>query len=201
MLLGEAFLDYSATGRVAGTMGNQHRDMAPHGVYPCLGADMWVALSVNSEEEWLGLCRAIGQPDLGLDLRFNDRMARRRNREELDRIIASWTEERDHYQVMHLLQAHGVPAGAVLKGSETIVDPHLEARGFWDVVDHPEAGTYKQTTLPWVLSKSPRQKTVPAAGLGEHNYQVLGGLLGLSSDEIDSLVEQGITGEVPDPDA
>ena len=107
----------------------------------------------------------------------------------------------DHYQAMHLLQAEGVPAGAVLKGSETIIDPHIEARGFWDVVDHPEAGIYKQTTTPWILSKSPRQPTVPAAGLGEHNYQVLGGLLGLSISEIDTLVEQGITGDVPDPSA
>ena len=102
---------------------------------------------------------------------------------------------------MHLLQAEGVPAGAVLKGSDTIVEPHLDARGFWDVVDHPEAGIYKQTTLPWVLSKSPRQTTVPAASLGEHNYQVLGGLLGISTSESDDLVASGITGDVPNPDA
>jgi crotonobetainyl-CoA:carnitine CoA-transferase CaiB-like acyl-CoA transferase len=38
----------------------------------------------------------------------------------------------------------GVPAGAVLKGGEILVDPHLEARGFWDVVNNPEAGTYRQ---------------------------------------------------------
>ena len=102
---------------------------------------------------------------------------------------------------MYLLQADGVLAGAVLKGSETINDPHLEARGFWDVVDNPEAGRYMQTTLPWMLSKSPRQTTVTAAGLGEHNYQVFNGLLGLSASEIDTLVEQGITGDVPNPEA
>ena len=37
MLLGEAVLDFSVTGRIAGTMGNRHRDMAPHGVYPWFG--------------------------------------------------------------------------------------------------------------------------------------------------------------------
>ena len=92
-------------------------------------------------------------------------------------------------------------AGAVLKGSETINDPHLEARGFWDVVDNPEAGAYKQTTLPWMLSKSPRQMTVPSAGLGEHIFQIFNGLLVLSPDEINALIEQGITGDVPNPDA
>ena len=201
MLLGESVLDFSVSGRVAGTMGNRHRDMAPQSVYPCTGDDMWVAVSVGSQDEWAGLCRAIGQPELETDARFQDSKGRRENHDALDEIISSWTRQCDHYQAMHLLQAEGVPAGTVLKGSETIVEPHLDARGFWDVVDHPEAGIYKQTTLPWVLSKSPRQTTVPAASLGEHNYQVLGGLLGLSTSEIDDLVASGITGDVPNPDA
>ena len=201
MLLGEAFLDYSANGRVAGTMGNRHRDMAPHGVYPCLGDDMWAAVSVSTEDEWLGLCRAFGQPQLAGDPRFKDLESRRRNQTALDPIISAWTRERDHYQVMHMLQAHGVPAAAVLKGSEIIADPHLEARGFWDVVEHPEAGTYKQTTTPWVLSKSPRLPAVAAPGLGEHSFQVFSSLLGLSPAEIDSLVERGITGDTPTLDA
>jgi len=46
---------------------------------------------------------------------------------------------------MYLLQADGVPVGAVLKGSETINDPHLEACEFWKVVDNPEAGRCMQT--------------------------------------------------------
>ena len=197
MLLGEAFLDYSANGRVAGTMGNRHWDMSPHGVYPCLGDDMWAAISVSAEDEWLGLCRCIGQPQLASDSRFQDLESRRRNQAELDQIISTWTLEKEHYQVMHMLQAHGVPAGAVLKANETLADPHLEDRGFWDVVDHPEAGTYKQTTTPWILSKNPRLPAIAAAGLGEHNFQVFNGLLGLSPGEIDDLVESGIAGYTP----
>ena len=197
MLLGEAFLDYSANGRVAGTMGNRHWVMSPHGVYPCLGDDMWAAISVSAEDEWLGLCRCIGQPQLASDSRFQDRESRRRNQAELDQIISTWTLEKEHYQVMHMLQAHGVPAGAVLKANETLADPHLEDRGFWDVVDHPEAGTYKQTTTPWILSKNPRLPAIAAAGLGEHNFQVFNGLLGLSPGEIDDLVESGIAGYTP----
>ncbi len=197
MLLGEGVLDFSVNGRVAGPMGNRHRDMAPQGVYPCLGEDMWVAVSVSSQEEWLGLCRVIGRPELGIDPRFVNRDSRQSNQEALDSIISSWTQDRDHYQVMHLLQAQGVPAAPVLKASEIIVEPHLEARGFWDVVDHPEAGTYKQTTTPWVLSKSPRRPSVPAPGLGEHNFRVLNGLLGLAPSEIDDLVLSGITGDTP----
>jgi len=98
---------------------------------------------------------------------------------------------------MHTLQAHGVAAGAVLKGGEVIANPHLEARHFWDTVDHPEVGTYRQVTTPWTLSKSPRQAATPAPSLGEHNGYVLGELLGLSSQEIADLADAGIIGTRP----
>ena len=197
MLLGEAILDFSVTGRIAGTMGNRHRDMAPQGVYPCSGEDMWVAISVSSDEEWESLCRVMGQPHLASDSRFADPKSRRNNHDDIDLVISTWTETQDHYQVMYLLQAQGVPAAPVLKGGEVIDDPHLESRGFWDVVNHPEAGTYKQVTTPWLLSNSPRATSTPAPGLGEHNYQVLSGLLGISTSEIDTLDQKSIIGNTP----
>jgi crotonobetainyl-CoA:carnitine CoA-transferase CaiB-like acyl-CoA transferase len=196
-LLGEAVVDYSLSGRVAAPLGNRHPLMVPHGVYPCQGEDMWVALAVSSDDEWCGLCRAIGQPGLADDGRFATAPARCRNQAALDEVLSAWTRERDHYEAMLLLQAHGVPAGAVLKGGEVIVDPHLEARTFWDTVEHPEAGIYRQVTTPWRLSRHPRRATGPAPGLGEHNRYVLGELLGLSAQEIAALEAQGIIGTQP----
>src|SRR5439155_6224888 len=129
----------------------------------------------GSDDEWRGLCRAIGQPELAQDPRFATVLARRDHLVELDQLLTAWTQEREHYQAMHLLQAHGVPAGAVLKGGETLVDPHLTARGLWDVVNHPEVGTYTQASTPSRLSKSSRRPTTPSPSLGEHNSYVPGG--------------------------
>jgi crotonobetainyl-CoA:carnitine CoA-transferase CaiB-like acyl-CoA transferase len=112
-------------------------------------------------------------------------------------MLTAWTRARDHYQAMHILQAHGVPAGAVLKAGELITDPHLEARTFWDTVEHPEAGTYRQVSTPWKLSKHARRATAPAPGLGAHNGYVLGELLGLSAQDIATLEAQGIIGTDP----
>jgi len=197
LLLGEALVDYALTGRVAQPLGNRHPLRVPQGVYPCQGEDMWLAIAVGSDEEWHGLCRAIAQPALAQDPRFATFPARREHQEELDRFLTAWTQAHEHYEAMHLLQAHGVPAGAVLTGGETLVDPHLDACGFWDVVQHPEVGLYKQVTTPWRLAQSPRQTTQPAPGLGEHNQYVLGELLGLSAQEIAALAAQGIIGTRP----
>jgi crotonobetainyl-CoA:carnitine CoA-transferase CaiB-like acyl-CoA transferase len=196
-LLGDSVVDYSLTGRIASPIGNRHPHIAPQGVYPCRGDDAWVAISVRSDDEWRGLCHAIGHPQLALDPRYETLMARRRHQAALDGIISAWTREQEHAEAMHLLQAHGVAAGAVLKGGETIIDPHLEARGFWDLVEHPEAGPYRQVSTPWQLSKNPRRPTIPAPGLGEHNRYVLGELLGLSEEEIAALEARGIIGTRP----
>jgi crotonobetainyl-CoA:carnitine CoA-transferase CaiB-like acyl-CoA transferase len=196
-LLGEAVVDYSLSGRDAATIGNGHPLMLPHGVYPCQGEDRWVAIAVSSDDEWRGLCRAIDQPHLLEDPRFATLPRRRRHQAALDEIIATWTCGRDHYQAMHILQMHGVPAGAVLTAGEVISDPHLEARQFWDTVDHPEVGAYRQVTTPWRLSRTPRRAAIAAPGLGEHNGYVLGELLGLSASEIAALEAEGIIGSRP----
>ena len=196
-LMGEAYLDYSVNGVVAKPVGNRHPEMSPQGVYPSRGEDAWLAISVSNDTDWQALCRAAGQPELAQDPRFNSAEARRRNRDTLDAIITAWTSQRDHYRAMHLLQAQGVAAGAVLKGSELIEDPHLTARGFWDVVDHPEAGSYQQTTIPWKLSKSPRLRAVAASGLGEHNSYILGDLLGLTPGQLADLEAEGVIGTRP----
>ena len=196
-MLGQEFLDFSFNARVAGPMGNRHPIFEPQGVYPCQGDDMWVAISVGSEEEWVGLCDAIDMPQLARNPRFETALARRRNRDELERFLTNWTREQDHYDVMHTLQKNGVPAGAVLKGGEIINDPHLEERGFWDEVHHPEAGFYKQVTTPWEFSKSGRIQTTPAPNLGEHNEYVLSDLLGMTSQELYELEEKGVIGTFP----
>ncbi|MGE3536001.1 MAG: CaiB/BaiF CoA transferase family protein [Candidatus Tectimicrobiota bacterium] len=196
-MLGEYVVDHSRTGRVPGPTGNRHPMRVPQGVYACLGEDQWLAISVGSDAEWQRLCQAIGQPALAQEDRFATALARRQHQAELDALLSAWTREREHMQAMHLLQAHGVAAGAVLQGGESIVDPHLEARDFWDVVTHPEAGVYRQVSTPWQLSRSPRRRASPAPSLGEHNEYVLGELLGLSSEEISALAAQGIIGRRP----
>jgi benzylsuccinate CoA-transferase BbsF subunit len=196
-MLGEHLVDYALTGRVPGPMGNRHPLRVPQGVYRCQGEDRWVAVSIGSDAEWRGLCEAIGQPHLAQDPRYATVLDRQRHQADLDQILTNWAQAHDHDQVMHILQARGVAAGAVLTGGETLVDAHLEARGFWDVVVHPERWTYKQVTPPWRLSKSPRRVTTPAPTLGEHNHYVLSDLLGLAEQEIAALTAQGIIGTRP----
>ncbi len=100
---------------------------------------------------------------------------------------------------MNTLQRAGVAAGAVLTSSELLTDPHLKERGTFQGVDRAIMGThpYPVPTAPMKLSRSPIGIRRPAPLLGEHNEYVLGELLGLSKDDIQNLIDDGIIGTAP----
>ncbi|HWO93470.1 MAG TPA: CoA transferase, partial [Dehalococcoidia bacterium] len=131
--------------------------------------------------------------------RYRDVAARKRHEDELDATIAAWTRELDHYDVMHRLQAGGVPAGAALDCAEMFDDSHMSARGQFEWVRHPELGDSPHTRVAWKLRGTPSPVTVPAPCFGQHNDEVLRGLLGMSEPEIARLSEAGVIANEPPP--
>jgi crotonobetainyl-CoA:carnitine CoA-transferase CaiB-like acyl-CoA transferase len=183
--------------RVQESIGNRHPQFAPHGVYPCLGDDSWIAISVTTDQQFQALCEAIGHSSLVEDSRFSTMSSRLQNQDELDLIIAEWTHQQDQQEAMRKFQSRGVPAGAVLTNQQLLEDPHFEARGFFEEATHPDTGTHRYIGMPWKLSDTPVHIRLPAPGLGEHNDRVLGEILGLTSDELRSLEERDVIGNVP----
>ena len=195
--IGEVIVGYSMTGASPARHGNRHPFMAPHGCYRCKGDDAWAVLAVSSDEEWRGLCRAMGNPAWAENAGFSDQLSRWHNQDEMDVQIEAWTVERDHCEVMRLLQAAGVPCGAVLNGREVLEDGHLNERGFFWEIPHPDAGAFPYAGVPFRLSKSPPAARLPAPCLGEHNWSVLKDLLRMGNEEIARLGNAGIIGDRP----
>ena len=196
-LMGEAILDYTMNQRVQGRRGNRHPFMAPHGCYQCQGEDKWVTIAVGSDDEWKNFCQAIGNPSWTGNEKFSSALGRWQNQDELDRLIGEWTIQHDHYEVMHILQKAGVASGAVLDHKELLEDPHLNERGFYEVVDREVVGTHPYPGSPIRLSRTPARIRMPAPCLGEHNEYILGNIAGLSKDEIQELVDEQIIGTRP----
>ncbi len=193
--LGEAIMDYTMNGRVAQSTGNRGTVNAPHGCYRCKGDDRWVTIAITSDKEWTLLQEVMGNPDWPKSDKFQDALSRVENQDELDRHIADWTSGKDHYEVMQLLQKVGIAAGTVIDHAEAYADPHVGARGFFQRVTHPVAGTHEYPGNPWKFTKTPASIRRPSNCLGEHNKQVLCGILGLSSDEFQSLEDRRIIGD------
>ena len=198
--VGSAYLDYSLNGRVQRTMGNRHPSMAPHGCYRCRGDDRWVVITVATDEQWLALRRAMGDPAWARDRRFADSFRRLRCQDLLDPHIEEWTSQREHLEVQATLQKAGVPAGAVMDTSEIFRDPHLRERGFYRRVEHPEAGTHDYGFQFWKMSRTPVEYRRPPPLLGEHNEYFYRELLGVTGEEYRRLEAEGQIGMDYPPD-
>ena len=196
-LIASQVMEFAMTGEPPSRQGNRDRRMAPHGNFPCRGDDSWIAIAVRSNEEWSRLGAIIGDDGLAADPRFADLAGRLKHVEELERIVAGWTRDKDAESITIRLQADGIPCAPVLKTREVVDNPQLDARGFFETVDHPDTGAYLHPGAPWRLSGMPARTRTPAPGIGQHSVQVLSRLLGLSVGEIDDLVNRGITGDTP----
>ncbi|MDW7772820.1 MAG: CoA transferase [Desulfobulbaceae bacterium] len=129
--IGEHLLEYAANGTQIGPTGNRHRYYAPQGCYQCRGNDKWVVITVRTKQEWQRLCQVMEHPEWITDSRFIDSNSRHIHHDILDRFIEEWTSQRNHYEVMHILQGAFIPAGAVLDLQELKKDPHLRARKYF----------------------------------------------------------------------
>ena len=199
-MLTSAIMDYSMNGRVRKRRGNRHDYMAPHQNYPCRGEDEWIAIAVATDEEWQNLVQAMGIPAWAEDEKFRTVLARKDNEDELDRSIGEWSIQHDGYELMELLQSAGVAAGVVNPPSQTVDDPHLQARGFIEDLDYFDAGRFKTPGLAWKMSATPGRIRRTAPTLGQDSEYILGKHLDITAEQYRELVEKKVTGEELDFD-
>ena len=192
--LAPEILDFQISGHVAAPMGNRSTVHAPHGVFPCLGTDRWIAIAVESNEQFRALADVVGAPEWCTmeDLRTSS--GRRARQDEMDAMISEWSRDKDCFAAMHLLQRAGVPAGAVQRPSDLLVDPQLESNGHFWPLDHPELGTCLYNGPSFRLSRTPAQLRSSAPLLGQDTRRVLNELLGFSHAEIDDFAYAQVLG-------
>jgi crotonobetainyl-CoA:carnitine CoA-transferase CaiB-like acyl-CoA transferase len=193
-LMAGPLLDYQMNGRVAGPRGNRHSYASPQGVYACDGEDEWVAIAVESDDDWARLCSLMERPKLARDTRFADVVSRWHNRGDVDEVVGAWTRERMAEEVMRTLQDAGIAAGMCHTAETFFADAHLRARGFFERIVHPEAGSHEYLGIAWRMSRTPGQVRMPAPCLGEHSERVLRDVAGLTAEEWEGLEAEGVSG-------
>ena len=186
-----ALMDYAANKRIQTRQGNLHPIYAPHNAYPCYGDDRWCAIVCCNEVEWQALCRLMDLPQLANDPRFRTSDDRKANEVSLDKIIASWTNTKDAFEIMHACQKAKVPAGVVQTCQDLFNDPQLKHREHYVFLDHPEIGHHAYDANCFHLSDS-QPIYQPAPLLGEHTEWVCQDILGLSEEQIKAFTESGV---------
>ncbi|MBV6423934.1 MAG: Formyl-CoA:oxalate CoA-transferase [Steroidobacteraceae bacterium] len=194
-LLGPEIIECQLTGQVTPRMGNHHPVFSPHNVYPCRGEDEWVSISVETDAQWAALVEVMGRDDWLRDPRFSSFAARKEHERALDLEISAWTREQGKRDVMERLQARGVIAGAVLKPLELLDDPQLEARGMHRALAREYVGEHRYPGFPLRFSQARCEQRSAAPTLGQHNAEVLTGLLDVSPLQLGELQRAGVIGD------
>jgi crotonobetainyl-CoA:carnitine CoA-transferase CaiB-like acyl-CoA transferase len=188
-LLGEYYIDAHLAGADPQPIGNRNPHCAPHGVYPGVGDDTWVAVAVTDDDEWRSLC-ALADWDTGWQ---EWTLAQRLEaQDDIDKRLSEWTRERQPAVTAEILQQHGISAMPVMGPEDHHSDPHLHERGFIVRLEHSEVGEEHHAGNPIRMSRLEQRVATSAPGLGAQTEEVLVSVLGLSDGEVAELRSRGV---------
>ncbi|MCY3732755.1 MAG: CoA transferase, partial [Chloroflexi bacterium] len=190
----EPLMDWLLNRRDAGPQGNRSSAMAPHGVYPALVEDSWLAIVVRSDDEWSALCGLaprLDQPG------WSTMRGRLIDQDALDSAVANWTRNHEAMELSVQLQGVGVPAIPMMDPTALLIDDDyatltntridLSSRAAAPVRD---GALY--TGTPWKMGRTPAALAGPIPNRGEHDEEIYGELLGLDEADRAELREAGI---------
>lgn len=188
-LLAPDLLDHQLTGRTATRLGNRDPHLAPQGAYPCAGDDEWCTLSVVDDDAWVALRTVLGDPDWARPEGLADAAGRLAAHDAIDERLSAWTSTRSAEEVEATLAAAGIPAGKVQRSRDLAVDPQYQHRGFYHRLEHGECGLLPYAGHQYRIRGYEHGPRTAAPMLGEHTYQVLSELLGMTDEEIAAAAE------------
>lgn len=198
--LPEPILDYTMNGRVSQRAGNRSHERAPQGAYPCAGEDEWIAISVDSFEQFEALVTVL-ELDAGDIERYRTLEQRQREHDALDDIITMATHGWQGALLEAALQDAGVEATRLASPKDVWMDPQLQSRGFGEVVPAPayapEIGSRVFPRGAWLMSDASPVMRSAAPAFGGHTREVLSELLGLDDAVIDGLERDGVIANAP----
>lgn len=183
--------EYDQAGYVRERTGAILPNVAPSNVYPTSDGRM-LLIAANQDTVFRRLAEAMQQSGLADDDRFADHSARGQHQEELDELIAQWTRTLSLEELTARMEEHGVPCGGIYRAPEMLEDAQFAAREAIVRVMHPKFGRIAMQNAVPKLSRTPGSVRHAGPELGEHNAEILGGLLGMDGDKRDELQRAGI---------
>jgi crotonobetainyl-CoA:carnitine CoA-transferase CaiB-like acyl-CoA transferase len=188
---------FSAGGELLGREGNRGRFAAPQNLYRVGEGDCWIAIAVQTDDEWSALRRALGDPEWARDPSFDTTAGRRAGHDTIDDELSAMFVDADRDDLVERLWAAAVPVAPVVNPRRVVENEQHAARGFYEPVRHPVAGEVRIPGFPavWDVRDAPwHHRAAPL--LGEHNEEILLEL-GVDPDELERLAAAEVIGDRP----
>jgi formyl-CoA transferase len=177
--------NYLIGGLIPRRWGSAHPNIVPYEAHRA--KDDYLIFGVVNERMWKSFCTLLGIEELKEDRRFVNNTERMKNREALTEIIDQKLAEKTVDEWIPLFDEAGIPCGPINTFDRVFSDPQVQHLGLVQEVEHSLYGRVKVIGPPVTFSASEiRIQSAPPV-LGEHNREILTGLLGYSDEQVDSL--------------
>jgi crotonobetainyl-CoA:carnitine CoA-transferase CaiB-like acyl-CoA transferase len=154
--------------------------------------DGFLAILPYTDQNWRDFFELAGRTDLLEDARYRTLASRLQHIETLYEELGKIATTRTSAEWLAELDRRNIP-GMIVNSLESLLrDPHLEATGFWQVMEHPTEGTLRLPGIPVAYSRTPASIRRLPPRLGEHSVEILGEA-GLDTAEIDAMLASGAT--------
>ncbi|MDP6495618.1 MAG: CaiB/BaiF CoA-transferase family protein, partial [Dehalococcoidia bacterium] len=170
--------------------GEEHARTAPLGIFQSKDGK-WLAITAAGDALFRRFCQVMKRTDIAEEGLFCNQEGRGKYYKEINAIVREWVGRHTSRDVINLCEAGSVPCGPVQSMADIFTDPLFRARGNITEIEDRDLGTLKVPNVVPKFSLTPGQVGSGAPRLGEHNDEVLGGLLGYSNDKIDGLRASG----------
>jgi len=170
-------------------MGNDNFTAAPSGVFST--RDGFINIAANKQEQWESVCDVLGLPELKTDERFEKRDIRKQNRKQLTPLLEVKLAERKTDEWVELLNANGVPSGAILSLREALQQPQVKHRETLKDVTVDGIGSIPLFNLTAKFDQTPGDITSPPPRLSAHTAEVLAGI-GITANELAELKTKNV---------
>ena len=174
---------YPYMGLIASRLG--HKPIQPLDFFEC--RDGWIFLCCVEEHQWQTWVELMGNPEWASMELFENRLTRAANWDALKLFLQEWMQERSVDELYRAGQARRVPLAPVSTMANLLASEHLKSRGFFAVLDHPQAGRVTAPGAPYKFSVTPWEIRRPAPLLGQHNEEVFVQQLGMRPAELIAL--------------
>lgn len=172
-------------------LGNAHPNIVPYETFAT--SDGHINLAVGNDDQFQRLCQAIKRPDLSENLRFATNTQRLVHRDAV--LVEIRAELTRHPSAKWLadLQMAGIPCGPINTLPQVFDDPHIQARGIVQEVEHNAAPGVKARLMRTPIRMEGHEFGVrqPPPMLGEHTDEILAEVLDYDATRIATLREKG----------
>jgi len=187
---------YFLDGKIPGPIGSGHPTNL-HRAFRCRDGK-WIQVSCPSQDMWERLVKVLekypGFETIGRDERFATVEGRLTHRPILWPLLDQFFASKERREWEKELLAADIPHAPVYDIGEAMEDRQILFRKMVVELDQPFWGKYKTLGMPIKMTQIPEERFDPPPRLGEHNEEILGGLLGYPRQKIEAFRQAGVIG-------